>query len=242
MGSSSLICDGGTNSLGFMPHALKPNVKAIKKMKNRLDKRDFAMDTSINQLKGSAKMRFLFLSILLLMMAAPVQAKSISMMYRGFSSLENPINVSHHQFTAPDGQIEKVSDWQGQWVLLNIWATWCAPCIAELPDLAQLSKSNPFPNLKILAVSFDQKRTQEQILSVLARQNLGDFAGYMDIDRQFEKHLKPAGLPRTYLIDPSGYIVADYRGAANWLDPRVFQDLSVFVNSGSTSNISATKP
>jgi len=164
------------------------------------------------------------------------------MKYRGLNKLNAPVSVQGYQFKAPNGQIESVNDWQGNWVLLNVWATWCAPCLAELPDLAQLAKNNPFPNLDVIAVSFDQRRSQGEILRALSRKDLGTFAGYMDINRQFEKKMKPSGLPRTYLINPAGEVVADYRGAANWLDPKVFQDLSLFVNSGNASKISATKP
>lgn len=184
----------------------------------------------------------LITTLLLLPSLSKPEAKSLSMLYRGFNTLNTPIDINRHQFKSPSGQIENVTDWHGNWVLLNVWATWCAPCLAELPDLAQLAKKNPFPNLKIMAVSFDQRKSQEEILGALERKNLGNFAGYMDINRQFEKHMKPTGLPRTYLVNPQGQVVADYRGAADWLDPRVFQDLSLFVNSGNTSKISATRP
>lgn len=179
---------------------------------------------------------------LLLSFSLVAEAADWRMKYRGFNMLKTPVDTRGFDFITPQGDIQNVTEWRGNWVLLNAWASWCAPCIAELPDLAQLARNNPFPNLQIKAVSFDQKRTQAELIDILARRNLGNFAAYMDIDRVFEKALKANGLPRTYLINPDGFIVADYRGAANWLDPKVFQDLSLFVNSGTTSNKSATSP
>ena len=94
----------------------------------------------------------------------------------------------------------------------------------------------------MIAVSFDAGKTQAQIKDYLIQRKIGEFAAYMDVNHGVEQALKAQGLPVTYLINPTGQVIANYRGGANWSDPKVLQALSFFVNSGTTSNKSATRP
>lgn len=162
--------------------------------------------------------------------------------FRGFKRLRTAIDVNAVTVVAPQGTVGALSQFRGRWVLMNLWATWCAPCIAELPMLNALAAQRTLPDLDVIAVSMDINRSQAEIKAFLARHKTGDFASYMDNKLSLSLALKTQGLPMTYLINPDGKIVAEYRGAADWTDPKVVQALSFFVNSGNTANKSPTKP
>lgn len=186
-------------------------------------------------------MRILVL-LLVFIFSSSVQAAEIED-FRGFKRLKDPISLATLKVTTPLGTQANFKQWRGKWVLMNAWASWCAPCVAELPTLFQLAVKNPFPDkLAVIAVSFDANKTQQGVIDYLSERKIGTFAAYMDSGHALEEILKVQGLPVTYLIDPQGNAVADYRGSANWADPKVLQALSFFVNAGNISNKSATSP
>lgn len=156
--------------------------------------------------------------------------------FRGFTALPKPLGVSAIPFSDPGGNTVTIGAWQGQWLLLNVWATWCAPCVAELPTLQGLGLSNP--RLQVIAVSFDTGKTTNDINAFLAKRNIGPFAGYMDSTRALQTALRSSGIPMSYLINPQGQIVARYRGAANWADPLVAQDVNRWMSAGAASSAS----
>lgn len=187
-------------------------------------------------------MRFCKTVIMLLCLALPIMGASEIDAFRGFKRLRTQTDISSVSVITPQGTPTNFQSMNGKWILMNIWATWCAPCIAELPMLNDLAMRKPLADLDVIAVSFDSNKSQADVKAFLVQHNIADFASYMDDNFKLSMALKSQGLPMTYLVNPQGRIVAEYRGGANWNDPKVVQALSFFVNSGMTSNTSATKP
>ncbi|MHB1605876.1 MAG: TlpA family protein disulfide reductase [Leptospirales bacterium] len=118
-----------------------------------------------------------------------------------------------------DGQIVQLHDLRGNWVLLNFWATWCAPCLKEIPALDHLSRESP-KKLIILGIS-ESLDGQQKLLSFLKDRHV-TYRILKDSFGRVADHYGVRGLPDSVLIDPDGRIRWVIEGAVNWTDP-VFQ-------------------
>ena len=111
----------------------------------------------------------------------------------------------------PSGKTVELKQFRGKAVLLNFWATWCAPCREEMPELEQLYREYKDKDFVVLAVSMDESRAAKDIPAFLA---LGDpstvgsytFPVALDEKQEVVKQYKLLGVPQSYFIDPSGVI------------------------------------
>jgi thiol-disulfide isomerase/thioredoxin len=99
--------------------------------------------------------------------------------------------------------------------LLNLWATWCAPCRKEMPDLAKLQKDLGGADFEVLALSLDRKGA-EASAAFLKETGADNLAVYTDVDSKSLAALNALGLPATILIDRGGMEVGRLLGPANW--------------------------
>ncbi len=107
---------------------------------------------------------------------------------------------------------------QGRFLLLNLWATWCAPCVAELPALAALGAK--YPALDVIALSVDVKGF-ETVAPFLASDKVSSYPPvYADENLTLFKTLKPEALPTSLLIAPDGHLLYRIDGEINWQDAR----------------------
>jgi thiol-disulfide isomerase/thioredoxin len=132
-------------------------------------------------------------------------------------------------FTSPDGKIINLHDLKGTWVLLNFWATWCAPCIRELPSIYELQKNIINNKFKILLISIDKagSQTYEPFLKNL---NLQDLESASDPRSKLMRVLKLTGIPTTLLLDPGGRIVGSLTGDANWSSRSAKKLIDYYIN------------
>lgn len=117
-------------------------------------------------------------------------------------------------FERLDGSVGELRDFSGKALLIQHFATWCAPCVAELPSLTRLSKVLPSDRFEVLVIS-DQAR--ETLAAFAARQGDG-----LPIVRSLSpppSALQVHALPTTYLVHPSGVILMIQVGAAQWDAP-----------------------
>lgn len=185
-------------------------------------------------------MRHILLIVILCAVGFPAFAKDMG--FRGLEKLNTPVDASLVRLQEPGGATITVEKWRGAWVLVNLWATWCAPCVVELPSLDRFARTHPFPNLAVIGVSVDAGAQPGKIQQFLEMHGIGRFAGYLDSNIMMQELFNANGLPMTYLLNPQGVAVAQYRGGADWSDPKVAQDVKRFMSAGSTSNKSPTKP
>ena len=122
------------------------------------------------------------------------------------------------QLTLADGELKTLSDYQGQWLVVNYFAEWCTPCLREMPLLNELSQSG---GPVVLAVSFDALSSQAlQDLSVRYQMTMPVVAK-LEGPWPFES---PRALPTTLVLDPKGKLVDTHQGElkpeeiANWRD------------------------
>jgi cytochrome c biogenesis protein CcmG, thiol:disulfide interchange protein DsbE len=119
-------------------------------------------------------------------------------------------------FTVSDGATTvHLASYRGQVVLLNFWASWCAPCVAETPSLLQLH--HDMPKLVILGVSIDDD--PDAYRQFLKRYHI-DYITVLDTSQSAPKLFHTYMWPETYLIDRKG-IIRDKFFAVNWSDPEI---------------------
>jgi thiol-disulfide isomerase/thioredoxin len=116
------------------------------------------------------------------------------------------------------GEEATLRDYRGKVVLLNIWATWCTPCLKELPYLHELQETYVDKGLVVLALSVDTNVGLEQVRLFLGTRDLEIAHLALDGNGVWEQALNLRGLPVSYIIDREGRMTHRYIGAANWMD------------------------
>lgn len=127
-----------------------------------------------------------------------------------------PSRLADLAFNDADGRPVDAARFRGKVVVLNLWATWCAPCVTEMPTLAALQRAYP-DRVEVVAVSVD---VEDHIPN--ARSFLGvhePLAFYHDPRFALQSTLKFQGMPATILYDRSGREVARVMGEAKWDSP-----------------------
>ena len=123
--------------------------------------------------------------------------------------------IAPFSFTNAKGETVDLSKWKGRVVLLNLWATWCAPCRKEMPDLAKLQASMGGPEFEVLALSVDRKGL-EASQAFLKEIGVSNLAAYIEPEAKSLAALQALGLPATVLIDRQGKEAARLLGPADW--------------------------
>ncbi len=121
-------------------------------------------------------------------------------------------------FEDPQGQPVTLADFQGHPVLVNLWATWCAPCIVEMPSLDALA-AREGEALQVLALSQDLQG-REKVSQFFAERSFSELEPYLDSDMRFMTELGLSTLPTTILYDSEGREVWRMTGMADWESKR----------------------
>ena len=125
-------------------------------------------------------------------------------------------------FTVSDGRSSiHLADYRGKIVLLNFWATWCPPCVQEMPGLIELHHDRP--DLAILAVSIDED--EDAYKHYLDRRHV-DLISVRDPNQTAAKLYHTEGWPETYVIDRQGVIRRKLVGDPDWSNPEIRAYLS----------------
>jgi thiol-disulfide isomerase/thioredoxin len=146
-----------------------------------------------------------------------------------FTPLDPPQPAPALRFTGRDGATKTLAEFRGRLVLVNFWATWCAPCRAEMPSLDRL-QAKLGPRLKILAISED-RRGADAVDPFLARMKLGALAVYLDSSNDALQAFNLRGLPTSVLIDRDGRMVWRVEGAVDWTGATATAKLAPYLAS-----------
>ncbi|MBV8976425.1 MAG: TlpA family protein disulfide reductase [Alphaproteobacteria bacterium] len=129
-----------------------------------------------------------------------------------------PAPVAAVSFTAADGARHALASFKGRYVLLNLWAVWCAPCIKELPALAKLQAALGDKNFLVVPVDV-ARGTPADAAEFLKAHGAAGLPAYIDSDLALMRVFGAYGLPLSVLIDPKGREIARAVGPADWDAP-----------------------
>lgn len=122
-------------------------------------------------------------------------------------------------FKNPDGGDFSLAKFKGGAVLVNLWASWCAPCIKELPTLQKLEESHNLDGaLGVIAISQDDA-PKGSVDAFLEDKGIARFAAYHDRDMKLSSALNVQVMPTTVLYDANGKEVWRYIGDLDWTGP-----------------------
>ncbi|MGO8954400.1 MAG: TlpA family protein disulfide reductase [Rhodomicrobium sp.] len=134
-------------------------------------------------------------------------------------------------FSSADGKPHHLSEWRGKVVLLNLWATWCAPCKAEMPSLDRLQAKLGSDAFTVLAISVD-RTGMDKPASFFAGNGITHLTLYNDNTSQTLNGLRVSGLPVSVILNREGREAARLIGPADWDGPRATAQIEEFLNAG----------
>jgi thiol-disulfide isomerase/thioredoxin len=138
--------------------------------------------------------------------------------------LAAPEPVADLAFLDAEGQTRRLSEWRGRAILLNLWATWCAPCKTEMPSLDRLEAKLGGGDFAVVALSLDRGGLKEPA-AFFARQGISRLKLYNDATGEASLRLKAPALPLTAVLNEKGEEIARFLGPADWDAPERVAEL-----------------
>lgn len=124
--------------------------------------------------------------------------------------------------TTVSGQKVTNTDFGGKLLVLNFWATWCPPCVEEMPSLNQFAKDMAPSGVVVLGVSIDKN---EQAYRTFLQRNRLAFQVTRDPEENISSSYGTFKWPESYVIDRSGKVVQKYIGPRDWSDPQIVNSI-----------------
>ena len=171
--------------------------------------------------KGCAILCFLLLCLSVFLLPFAAQAASFA---EALHPIAPPRPVPPLVFEDDKNQQHALADFRGQFVLVNIWATWCAPCVKEMPALDALQIKMAPSHLSVLTLSED--RDPAAVSAFYARNHLKHLPLAIDAGGTAPSSLHLRGLPTTILINPQGQEIARIEGNVDWASPEAMAFLT----------------
>ena len=143
-------------------------------------------------------------------------AETLSPLSEGLRRVSPPQPLPDGVFVTPDGASHRLDAFKGRGMVVNMWATWCAPCKAEMPALAALQAKYAGKDLVIIPLSIDSETAKDK-----ARAFIGQNAPlklYRDPDYVLPPAFSPPvmGVPASFFIDRQGRVRGQVNGDADW--------------------------
>jgi thiol-disulfide isomerase/thioredoxin len=145
----------------------------------------------------------------------PPAELAASALPEGFKPMNPPMQMGDYAFQDADGNTVRLSDFKGRPVILNIWAKWCAPCLAEMPKLDKLQAEAAPGTLAVVTVAVDEP-DPEKVRNFLANRRWDALKPYLDPKNVFAKALDIKSIPVSLLIDKNGFALVRVDAPVDW--------------------------
>ena len=130
-------------------------------------------------------------------------------------------------FADLSGNPVSLSDFAGKIILVNLWATWCEPCVREMPSLERM-QARLGDKITVVAISEDHGGSKA-VEPFIGRLGLKSVKTYLDPKSAVERAFEVQGLPTSFLIDRKGRVLGRVEGAAEWDSPKLLETLESFL-------------
>jgi thiol-disulfide isomerase/thioredoxin len=146
---------------------------------------------------------------------------STIMLIRSYSQVRPTGGMADYSWTmrSLDGEVVTLSKYAGKPIFLNIWATWCGPCMQEMPSIAKLANNPNLKDVVFLCVATDESPRPVQAYVDAKRPPMTILHANGSIPKVFFTE----GIPATFLIAPDGRIVKSQVGSSDWDQPDVIR-------------------
>lgn len=134
----------------------------------------------------------------------------------------------------PAGRPADMAPYRGKALLVNLWATWCAPCIRELPSLGRLQAALGGAEFAVLTIALDEPDTAK-VAPFLAQHGAANLPALIDTNRTIDKVMPVSALPTSLLVDKDGKVRGVLTGDAEWHCGAALEAVRAFVADGTVS-------
>jgi thiol-disulfide isomerase/thioredoxin len=147
---------------------------------------------------------------------------------RGLVVHDAPVATSRLPYVRADETQGALADYAGQYVVLNFWATWCAPCREEMPSLQNLQSALGGEDFTVVTLATGRNPPQA-IRRFFEEIGVTTLPQYRDINQQIAREMGVFGLPITVILNPEGQEIARLRGDAHWDSPEALALIAALI-------------
>lgn len=170
---------------------------------------------------------FIFIALTVLIIMLSLKLNNSSVEFTNQVTTESGIPAPDFTFPGLDGKMASLSDYKGKVALVNIWATWCPPCVAEMPSMEKLYRKFKRENFEILAVSIDE--TGAKAVAPFMEKNRLTFPALIDSKGAIKSVYRISAIPESFIVDKQGVLVKKIVGPVDWATPQVFRFFSSLI-------------
>jgi len=138
-------------------------------------------------------------------------------------------NISDLKFKDDEGKEISFSDFQDKILLVNFWATWCAPCIKEMPSLDRLKKKIN-KNFDVIAISVDRDGVKK-VKDFFNENKITNLEEYFDTKNSLAKEMNLIGLPTSFFINKKGDLIGYFQGDLEWDNNTVIEFINYLIKT-----------
>ena len=167
---------------------------------------------------------FIFVVVTVMVIILSLKLNDSAFKFSNQVAIEDNLPAPDFTFPGLDGKMVSLSDYKGKVVLVNIWATWCPPCVDEMPSMEKLYNKFKGQNFEILAVSIDEPGLKA-VAPFMRKFNL-TFPALIDSKGAINAVYGVTGVPESFIIDKQGILAKKIVGPVDWASPAIFRFFS----------------
>ena len=148
-----------------------------------------------------------------------------------FSRIDPSLPAPDDGFKGINGRSLSLADFRGKLLLLNLWATWCGPCVAEMPSLDRLQAALGGANFVVLPISIDRGGVA-RVTDFYDKHRIAHLGVHVDPANRIAQRMSVSGLPTSFLVGPDGRVLGALVGATDWDTPEAMALIGYYLKNG----------